>query len=99
MAQEKFERTKPHVNVGTIGHVDHGKTTLTAAITTVLLGHHFRQCSRQCRLAMVNVTDRAHVYVRLRTLKFPFCHDRLPQQVQVWCQKLKKKNDGAHGQD
>src|SRR5574338_319137 len=33
MAKEKFERTKPHVNVGTIGHVDHGKTTLTAAIT------------------------------------------------------------------
>ncbi len=32
MAKEKFERTKPHVNVGTIGHVDHGKTTLTAAI-------------------------------------------------------------------
>ena len=36
MAKEKFERTKPHVNVGTIGHVDHGKTTLTAAITMVL---------------------------------------------------------------
>jgi len=36
MARAKFERTKPHVNVGTIGHVDHGKTTLTAAITTVL---------------------------------------------------------------
>ena len=36
MAKEKFERTKPHVNVGTIGHVDHGKTTLTAAITKVL---------------------------------------------------------------
>jgi len=36
MAKSKFERTKPHVNVGTIGHVDHGKTTLTAAITTVL---------------------------------------------------------------
>jgi len=36
MAREKFERTKPHVNVGTIGHVDHGKTTLTAAITKVL---------------------------------------------------------------
>ncbi len=36
MAKQKFERTKPHVNVGTIGHVDHGKTTLTAAITTVL---------------------------------------------------------------
>ena len=36
MAKAKFERTKPHVNVGTIGHVDHGKTTLTAALTTVL---------------------------------------------------------------
>ena len=35
MAKENFERTKPHVNVGTIGHVDHGKTTLTAAITNV----------------------------------------------------------------
>ena len=36
MAKEKFERTKPHVNIGTIGHVDHGKTTLTAAITKVM---------------------------------------------------------------
>ncbi|OYX04512.1 MAG: elongation factor Tu, partial [Thiotrichales bacterium 32-46-8] len=35
MAKEKFERKKPHVNVGTIGHVDHGKTTLTAALTIV----------------------------------------------------------------
>ena len=35
MAKEKFERTKPHLNVGTIGHVDHGKTTLTAALTRV----------------------------------------------------------------
>jgi elongation factor Tu len=38
MAKEKFERTKPHVNIGTIGHVDHGKTTLTAAITKTLAG-------------------------------------------------------------
>ena len=36
MAKETFKRDKPHVNIGTIGHVDHGKTTLTAAITTVL---------------------------------------------------------------
>jgi elongation factor Tu len=40
MAKAKFERTKPHVNVGTIGHVDHGKTTLTAAITTVMAKKH-----------------------------------------------------------
>jgi elongation factor Tu len=43
MAKEKFERTKPHVNVGTIGHVDHGKTTLTAAITTVLSAKGFAE--------------------------------------------------------
>ena len=36
MAKAKFERTKPHANIGTIGHVDHGKTTLTAAITKTL---------------------------------------------------------------
>ena len=35
MAKEKFDRSKPHVNVGTIGHIDHGKTTLTAALTKV----------------------------------------------------------------
>jgi elongation factor Tu len=40
MAKEKFDRSKPHVNVGTIGHVDHGKTTLTAAITRVLAKHN-----------------------------------------------------------
>jgi elongation factor Tu len=40
MAKEKFERTKPHVNVGTIGHVDHGKTTLTAALTKVMAAAH-----------------------------------------------------------
>ncbi|HEC15398.1 MAG TPA: elongation factor Tu, partial [Sedimenticola sp.] len=40
MSKEKFERTKPHVNVGTIGHVDHGKTTLTAALTKVMAEQH-----------------------------------------------------------
>src|SRR5450631_2773359 len=40
MGKEKFDRTKPHVNVGTIGHIDHGKTTLTAAITKVLQKHN-----------------------------------------------------------
>ena len=43
MAKEKFDRAKPHVNIGTIGHVDHGKTTLTAAITTVLAKKGFAQ--------------------------------------------------------
>ena len=43
MAKEKFERNKPHVNIGTIGHVDHGKTTLTAAITTVLANRGYAE--------------------------------------------------------
>ena len=43
MAKEKFERTKPHVNIGTIGHVDHGKTTLTAAITMVQSARGFAE--------------------------------------------------------
>ena len=46
MAKAKFERTKPHVNIGTIGHVDHGKTTLTAAITTVLVQDRRSGCHR-----------------------------------------------------
>ena len=45
MAKENFNRTKPHLNIGTIGHVDHGKTTLTAAITKVLAE------ARRCRSA------------------------------------------------
>ncbi len=40
MAKETFQRNKPHVNIGTIGHVDHGKTTTTAAITNVMAKHH-----------------------------------------------------------
>ncbi len=43
---EKFERTKPHLNVGTIGHVDHGKTTLTAAMLKVLAGKGFRASNK-----------------------------------------------------
>jgi elongation factor Tu len=46
MAKEKFDRSKPHVNIGTIGHVDHGKTTLTAAITKVLAKHNPRVAVR-----------------------------------------------------
>ena len=47
MARDKFERNKPHINIGTIGHVDHGKTTLTAAITATLstLGKKIPGCT------------------------------------------------------
>ena len=46
MAKAKFERNKPHVNVGTIGHVDHGKTTLTAAITSILAGRGLAEAKK-----------------------------------------------------
>src|SRR3979490_666409 len=46
MAKEKFDRSKPHVNIGTIGHIDHGKTTLTAAITKTQSNHHPK---KKCR--------------------------------------------------
>jgi len=46
MSKAKFERTKPHVNIGTIGHVDHGKTTLTAAITTILANKGFAEATK-----------------------------------------------------
>jgi elongation factor Tu len=46
MAKEKFDRSKPHVNIGTIGHIDHGKTTLTAAITSVLSKHDPKNAAR-----------------------------------------------------
>ncbi|MBR2375319.1 MAG: elongation factor Tu, partial [Clostridia bacterium] len=46
MAKAKFDRSKPHVNIGTIGHVDHGKTTLTAAITMVMAARGGAQAMR-----------------------------------------------------
>ena len=47
MAKAKFERTKPHVNVGTMGHIDHGKTTLTAAITKVLHDNDYLEATAE----------------------------------------------------
>jgi elongation factor Tu len=46
MSKETFKRDKPHVNVGTIGHIDHGKTTLTAAITTILASKGMAQAKK-----------------------------------------------------
>ena len=58
MAKAKFERTKPHVNVGTIGHVDHGKTTLTAAITMYLASKGLAEA----RGALAMVRKQRHRY-------------------------------------
>ena len=74
MAKEKFERGKPHVNVGTIGHVDHGKTTLTAAITkcmgisiTVVKRWRLtRSITLQKKKLVVSRSTTAHVEYNLR---------------------------------
>ena len=64
MAKQKFERNKPHVNVGTIGHVDHGKTTLTAAITKVLA-----EQNTGTAFTAFDVTGTRHVYDAVRPLR------------------------------
>ena len=53
MAKETFDRSKPHLNIGTIGHVDHGKTTLTAAITKVLQKRDFLNLRVLIKLTML----------------------------------------------
>ena len=68
MAKEKFERTKPHVNVGTIGHVDHGKTTLTAAIATVLLKHSVVKLKHTIRSMLLQKKKHAVLRLIQRTL-------------------------------
>ena len=68
MSKEKFERTKPHVNVGTIGHVDHGKTTLTAAITKVCAEIGVENFWHLIRLIMRLKRESAVLRLRRRTL-------------------------------
>ena len=65
MAKEKFERTKPHVNVGTIGHVDHGKTTLTAALTKVYGGEIWWRSSK-LMIKLIRRQKKERVVLRLR---------------------------------
>ena len=67
MSKEKFERTKPHVNVGTIGHVDHGKTTLTAAITKIMAGSTVVRRVPTIRLTMRRRRRRGVLRLRPRT--------------------------------
>ena len=81
MAKGKFERTKPHVNVGTIGHVDHGKTTLTAAIATVLSAK-FGGEDEPARTVLLR--DRAHVAQWQST---PLVRERSRVQSTPWAPK------------
>ena len=85
MTKETFQRTKPHCNIGTIGHVDHGKTTLTAAITKVLsekgaaafvdYANIDKAPEERARgLTMVNVTNRTDIAVRFSSLECFFSH-------------------------
>jgi elongation factor Tu len=66
MAKEKFDRSKPHVNIGTIGHVDHGKTTLTAAITQVLAKKGFGQKSEVLILSIMLLKKKKEVLLLIQ---------------------------------
>ena len=68
MSKEKFERTKAHVNVGTIGHVDHGKTTLTAALTKVMAEKHGGEVKVTTRLITRRKSGSAVSRLQRRTL-------------------------------
>jgi len=84
MAKEKFDRTKPHLNVGTIGHVDHGKTTLTAAMTMSLSKRGLSEIrsfdsidnAPEERERGITIQT-AHVKVGLGSVKFFLCHEKI----------------------
>ena len=61
MAKAKFERTKPHCNIGTIGHVDHGKTTLTAAITKTLAKQEYQETQQRTLKISIKLQKRENV--------------------------------------
>ena len=64
MGKEKFDRSKPHVNVGTIGHVDHGKTSLTAAITKVLAAGNRKVVFKVKFFGVFRISTRLKVFVK-----------------------------------
>ena len=93
MAKAKFERTKPHVNIGTIGHVDHGKTTLTAAITMALSqeGHaaamKYDEIDKAPEEKARGITiNTAHV--EYETEKRHYAHVDCPGPHQVGCRRM-----------
>ena len=83
MAKQKFDRSKPHLNVGTMGHIDHGKTTLTAAITKVLALKHqadlqgLRPDRQRARRERARHHDQ-HRPCRIPDRQAPLCPRRLP---------------------
>ena len=99
MAKQKFERTKPHVNIGTTGHVDHGKTTLTAAIMHCLSTEGLAQKSRRRRDRQRARRERARHYDRhlapgVRDDQAPLRARRLPRP-----RRLHQEHDHRRGPD
>ena len=71
MAKEQFQRNKPHVNVGTIGHVDHGKTSLTAAITSVLAKKGFAEARGYDQIDAASPSPRLTLNTKRKTVTMP----------------------------
>ena len=98
MSKEKFERNKPHMNVGTIGHVDHGKTTLTAALTKLCAETMVANLRLMIRLIMLPKSVSVVLRLRLRTLsttsEAPLRARRLP-----WARGLREEHDHGRSAD
>src|SRR5205085_9917363 len=75
MAKEKFERKKPHVNVGTIGHVDHGKTTLTAALTKVSADNRWSKFVSYDEVAKASASHRRRDATKILTIATSHVHN------------------------
>jgi translation elongation factor EF-Tu-like GTPase len=93
MGKEKFTRTKPHVNVGTIGHVDHGKTTLTAAITTVLAAKFGGQAKAYDQIDAAPEEKARGITINTAHVEYETANPSLRPRGLPWTRRLCEEHD------
>jgi translation elongation factor EF-Tu-like GTPase len=99
MAKGKFERTKPHVNVGTIGHVDHGKTTLTAAITTVLSTKFGGEAKAYDQIDAAPEEKARGITINTAHVEYETANASLRARGLPWARGLREEHDHGCGAD
>ena len=92
MSKEKFNRSKPHCNIGTIGHVDHGKTTLTAAITKVLSETGGAQFTAYDQIDKAPEEKERGITISTAHVEYETEKDTMPRRLS-WSRRLCKKHD------
>ena len=96
MAKAKFERTKPHVNIGTIGHVDHGKTTLTAAISKVLADKYPSATNVQRDFASIDSAPEERqrgITINISHVEYETPEASLRARRRPWSRRLHQEHD------